>query len=328
VFNNAINRQDVDSMVRRVRRDPARLFGRIAPARKRTTKTWDGFEAIGHVPPYDLPAFQARQREKLGAGDAGGFAETLTSRYLNGRSALIGLSIGCGVGAKERAWAATGVFDRLRAFDLSPDLIRRAQERATAAGLGDVLEFFVADAREYDPGESGCDVLIGDSSLHHVKGLDEFVPRAARWLRPDGYAFVREYVGPPRMQWTPMQVAEAQVLLDEIPEPLRRLPDGRVKRRVFRPGRLRMWFIDPSEAVESHRILPALDASMERIELVDQGGTLATPVFDGIAHHFMDGQDAAAQRIVAGVLDREDELVAAARLTPDNVIAAYRLRSA
>jgi hypothetical protein len=67
-----------------------------------------------------------------------------------------------------------------------------------------------------------------------------------------------EYVGPSRFQWTSGQMRAANALLGALPEGHRTQRDGQIKRRVVRPSRLSMRLDDPSEAVESSGLMPAL----------------------------------------------------------------------
>ena len=83
--------------------------------------------------------------------------------------------------------------------------------------------------------------------------------------------FVNDYVGPERFQWEPRQHNVANVMLTALPERLRRQWDGGTKRRTHAPSRLRMCFVDPSEAAESRRIIPALRERFEILEERDLG---------------------------------------------------------
>ena len=112
--------------------------------------------------------------------------------------------------------------------------------------------------------------------LHDLKKL----------LRPDGRLFIDEYVGPTRFQWTERQLEAVNALLALIPEHLRRLQNGGIKKRVHRPSILSMVLDDPSEAIESAKILPALEEHFEALELKPYGGTLLHLVLSGIAHNF------------------------------------------
>jgi SAM-dependent methyltransferase len=323
-FANAVNRDDLTTLGRKVR--ARALWRRLRPASARVQATWAAFESQEHVPPYDLPLFKARQRAKLGCEGDESFEAVVARRFLAG-DGLVGVSIGCGAGWKEQRWAWTGRFAHLDAFDLTADLIARAREQAREAGVDDVVSFSVANAHRFEPRPGGYDVVIADSSLHHLTGVEDFVAGLRSWLRPGGRVVVREYVGPARFQWRDDQVAAAQELLAAIPSPLRTLRDGRRKDRVRRPGRLLMRFVDPSEAVQADRILPALERCFAPVWQVDQGGSVVNLVFDGIAHHFMDTDDDAAQAHVRRAIEREDDLVASGALPSDNVAAVYALRS-
>jgi hypothetical protein len=59
-----------------------------------------------------------------------------------------------------------------------------------------------------------------------------------------------------------------------------------VKREAFRPSRLLVRLGDPSEAVESARILPLLHEIFEVVEVKEYGGAILHMLFHAIGHHF------------------------------------------
>lgn len=312
----AVGRMATSPAVRR------RLLRRLAPAQDRVRATWDGTEATP-LEPHRVEGLRRRTRQRVTGDPDTDVTPWLAERFLPDRAGLHGLSVGSGMGAKERRWAQTGRFATLRGLDLSPERVAHANGAAAEHGLGDVLTFTTADVWTLDPAEP-IDVLIGDSSLHHFTEVEALVAKLARWLAPDGVVVVNEFVGPRRFQWTAGQRSAARELLGTLPPRLRTRVDGRVVTGPPRPGTLRMRLEDPSEAVESDRVLPALDAVLRREWLVDVGGLVNNLVLPGIAHHFADPGDDEAQAHLERLLDREDQLLAAGVGTGINVVAVYR----
>lgn len=312
----AVGRMATSPAVRR------RLLRRLAPARDRVRAAWDGTEHVV-VQPHQIDGLQRRVRRRVTGDEDTDVTAWLAERFLPDRPGLLGLSVGSGTGAKERRWAQTGRFATLRGLDLSPERVAHANRAAAEHGLGDVLSFTVADVWSLTP-DAPIDVLIGDSSLHHFERIEALVARLAAWLAPDGVVVANEFVGPRRWQWTAAQRQAATDLLATLPERLRTRVDGRVVTGPPRPGTLRMRLEDPSESVESDRVLPALDAAFERVWLADVGGLLNNLVLPGIAHHFADAADVEARAHLERLLDREDELLAAGVGTGLNVVAVYR----
>ena len=136
------------------------------------------------------------------------------------------------------------------------------------------------------------------------------------WLKDDGLLFVNDYVGPERFQWEPRQHDVANAMLSALPERLRQQWDGGTKRRTHAPSRLRMRFVDPSEAAESRRIMPALRERFEILEERDLGGSIVNLVLDQIAHHFPDA-DEEAMSALAALFAVEDGLLVEGEVTSD-----------
>ena len=81
--------------------------------------------------------------------------------------------------------------------------------------------------------------------------------------------------------------------------------------------------LDPSEAIESSAILPALDELFERVELRWMGGTLSHLVFAKIAQNFA-ADDPEARRCVDLVFEAEDLLMDAGEIGSDYVVGVWR----
>ena len=92
-----------------------------------------------------------------------------------------------------------------------------------------------------------------------------------------------------------------------------------MKHEVMRPSVARMILSDPSEAVESSRILPLLRESFDVLDVRGYGGTLLEPVLSGIAHNFV-GNDADTQRLLGTCFAAEDALLTTGELDHDFVL--------
>jgi SAM-dependent methyltransferase len=215
--------------------------------------------------------------------------EYVCKTHLKGRQALKALSLGCGTGQREMSWARQGVFARIDAYDLSPQRIAFAQQEAQAAGLADVLHFHVRDIYEIEETGTPYDVILGEQSIHHFSPLGKLFEKLDRLLADDGMLVVNEFVGPTRFQWTDEQLALANALLALLPKERRVLWNTDwLKRRNHRPSLLSMILSDPSEAVESSRILERLRERFEIVDFKPYGGTLLHLALSDIGHHFVD----------------------------------------
>lgn len=227
------------------------------------------------------------------------------------------ISLGCGYGLREIDWAKERVFESLLGVDLTPKRIAAAQESARAEGVSDLVSFVVSDVSEVLLGEK-YDVIIFEHSLHHFSDIPTLLDRVAASLNPGGMLYIDEYVGPRRLQYTKKQLAFANAALQLIPEPFRIDYSGRwQKDKVVYPGPLMMYLSDPSEAVESDRIIPELRKRFDFVVEKKTGGTIFPLVVQDIACNFMSDQTAITA--LSQVLEMEADLIDRGWLESDYV---------
>lgn len=323
MLGNLVNRHDLLSMLRAARLRA--VLARLAHDRRgRVIEAW-----ADPVPSnsqwWAIPAMQHRWRMKVcGRADVD-LPDYIRQRHLRGARDLTGLAPGCGGGDRVLRWAEFGIFRRLDAFDISPQPIETGRREAARRGLDAVVHFSLVDMASVDLPDHSYDVILGEQTLHHFTPLDATLQRLARALKPEGLFYVDEFVGPTRHQWAPRQLAAANALLGLLPARFRRMADGRTKRAVIRPSLLRMLTLDPSEAVESGRIVRLLHEHFEVVEQCGYGGTLLQLVLSGIAHNFL-GDDVETKRWLELCFAAEDGLLAAGEVADDFIIAVCRPR--
>src|SRR5437762_4010555 len=104
------------------------------------------------------------------------------------------------------------------------------------------VRFFAADAVSNDFVNELYDVILFNRSLHHFFSAEKILLKAQSALRRDGFLILAEYVGPNRFQWKENQLTLINDLLKETPLQYRRRQTGNsLKKKVFRPGTLRMY---------------------------------------------------------------------------------------
>lgn len=300
VLGNLINRHDALRLYRKLRQGHLQqIAGKVrTPGPQRVMAFWSApGHGAGQVQWDDIPAIR-RRWHTFGGGQTT-FPEHVTRRWLAGRSGLRALSLGSGPGDREIEWARLGVFAQITGVDISPEQAERATRHAKRAGLDDALSFHVADARQaLREAEGQYDVVLALDSLHHFGHLEETMRLIARALGPGGLLIMDEYVGPSRFQWARPQIRAANTLLAALPEERRIQRDGRIKRRVVRPSRLSMRLDDPSEAVESSDLMPALHRRFAVLEERPYGSILHLALH-GIAHNFLADDPGTAQAMRA-----------------------------
>jgi ubiquinone/menaquinone biosynthesis C-methylase UbiE len=320
VLNNALNRADIGHVMDLARSGKLWETARWLVASKtgRVRHTWR--ETAPPTIWEDLPWFEARINLLASGDEAVGHMEYLASRHLG--EGLSALSLGCGDGAEELKWAATGRFQRIVGIDVTPELIETATATAASSPHAEVLDFRVDDAETLDIAAHSLDAVIFEHALHHFKPVRTVLERVQRWLRPDGLVLVNEFVGPTRFQWTERQLEVANALLSLLPRHLRRQVNGRVRTRVVPPSKLAMR-MDPSEAIQSSQIIPLLDELFDRVELRRMGGTLGHLVFARIAQNFS-ADDPDARRWAQLVFEAEDLLMDSGEIGSDFVVGVWR----
>jgi SAM-dependent methyltransferase len=201
----------------------------------------------------------------------------------------VGLSLGCGFGAFERAAIEMKIAHRFHANDLSPGAIATATAEAANAGMSERIEYSVinmdADVLPCD----AYDVVFGLASIHHVFNLEHLFKRVRASMKPGALFYLDEYIGPSRFQ-TP---AAAITLINDIrailPAKLRYdlfSQDGSLISTYSPSGVEHFELHDPSEAVRSSEIVSVLKMYFDIVEYRPYGGTLLHMLLTGITGNF------------------------------------------
>jgi ubiquinone/menaquinone biosynthesis C-methylase UbiE len=303
-----------------------RLVGRIfGTDRQRVTGSWSHISS-DRPNWWDLDDVIRRWNTLITGKAELAYQDYVAHKYFHRRKGLRAISIGCGTGRKEIAWAETKKFRSISGYDVSEPRIEIAQELARQSKWADQLSFNVGDVFELDFDPGSFDVAIFDNSLHHCSPLAQAVDRADSWLNDDGILVMNEYVGPSRFQWTDDQVVITNALLQLLPERLRKRKDGRLKDRMLRPGVLAVRLNDPSEAAESKSILSVLERKFEVLELKPYGGTILANLLKDVAHNFSDNNEETREWLKF-LFNAEDRLIELKRIPSDYVFGVFRKRN-
>lgn len=309
LFQNLINLRDIGTAIDLIRTEGmGRLARKIfSPESSRVRARWSHVDAPARSW-LDVPAVVSR-RNRIISGDGRTPPQRyVAEKYFRDGTPRKALSLGCGNGNKDLVWMQCGAFERLDACDISEERIRHANSSAAELGLSDRAHFHTADARFFRPGSS-YDVVILDESLHHLSPVLDTLVHVKNMLRPGGMLILNDYVGPPRFQWTDAQMAAANAAIGSLPERYRRTPSGEPKEDIYRPGRLTMYLHDPSEAAESHRILPGVRKLFTIMEFSEYGGTILHPLLKDISHNFLPGDPETAGLLKKLFAAEDDQLV-------------------
>ncbi len=233
------------------------------------------------------------------------------------------MSLGCGAGGLERHLSSAGMVRRIQAYDIAQGALAKARQAATD-GRYEGLEYHLVDLEtvEFPPGET--DVVFAHQSIHHVERLEPLFAKVRQTLRRGGVFHLHEFVGPTRFQWTDEQLRLVNGFLDSLPASLRRLPNGTLKPAMTRPTVEAMIVADPSEAIRSKDIIPALRQHFDVVEHRALGGAVMHLALGDIAQNF-DPADADHAERLDSLAALEDQAMAAGRIDSDfAVLTAVR----
>jgi SAM-dependent methyltransferase len=132
------------------------------------------------------------------------------------------------------------------------------------------------------------DVVFGVSSLHHFKELEHIFNEVNKALKPGGFFFVNEYVGPSRFQWTDRQLEAINAILKILPKKYKRVVTAPsfLKEIEPRPTVKMVKDVDASEAARSEEILPLLEKHFKVLEIKPFGGAILHALLTNITGNF------------------------------------------
>lgn len=224
------------------------------------------------------------------------------------------LVLACGDGWLARDARGRGLADSVIAIDLSPRVLDLA--RKLSAGI-DGIAYVQADMNDLPVGRDEAflpgsfDAVLAWSGVHHCGRLDRLYAAVNALLRPGGWFFVDEYVGPDRFQFSAAHMQQVRALAHLLPERLLTTRSGIVRREFRVPTVEEVVAVDPSEAVASAQILPLLDAHFDVMARRPYGGSLLHVLLANIAQNFQTPQDA---RWLQALIAAEDDLHRQGRL--------------
>ena len=181
------------------------------------------------------------------------------------------LSIGSGAGAFERTLIEQGIATDVTGVDMSDAILGEARKAATEAGM--TIDYVAADAREYMRGRpASFDAIFFHASLHHFDELDDLMATVKRALRPNGFLWYDEYVGPSRDEWTAAKLVAPNLAYYRLPRKMRR--PKLVRAPINRD--------DPTEAIASSSIVAVTARHFRIAERHDYGGNLLFIVYPNL----------------------------------------------
>jgi len=325
MLNNLVNSRDLLRLAKKIGRGQFdRIFLKLTSKKKEKVKKAWKYTQARPTNWWDIPAVTKRWNYLISGNPKVDYYEYVSRKYFPRKKTLKGLSLACGTGHRELRWAELNKFKKIDAYDLTEERIKYARKQAKKKGYDKIINYQVADVYDIKMQKDFYDVVFAEQSLHHFSPLKEILFRIANFLKPNGFLIVNEFVGPTRFQWTDKQLKIVNNLLLSLPDKYkRRWKSNSIKSKVFRPSRLSMILDDPSEAIESSKILPLLTQIFNVVEIKEYGGTILQLLFSEIAHNFL-SDDNETQRLLHLCFEAEDLHLKNKDIQSDFVIVVCR----
>jgi 2-polyprenyl-3-methyl-5-hydroxy-6-metoxy-1,4-benzoquinol methylase len=167
-----------------------------------------------------------------------------------------GLTLGCGAGRLERSLLDKGICRSFHGIDISEQAIAEAQETAKQKGVP--LSYEVGDLNRLELPKKTYDLVVAQTSLHHVLFLEHVAEQIHGCLKDDGYLWIHDFIGETQGQYDPERLSLINRLLTILPEKFRiNRMSGRTKNKVTapEPGRLS----SPFEKIRSGEIVAVFE---------------------------------------------------------------------
>ena len=130
-----------------------------------------------------------------------------------------GLSLGCGSGRAERHLIQAGVCSSFHGIDIADDAIEKA--RGYAADEKVECTYEVQDLNTLSLPREEYDLVVAQTSLHHVLRLEHVLDAVRSSLKPMGVFWVHDYIGESQFQFSDDRLRIMNDLLQLLPERLR-----------------------------------------------------------------------------------------------------------
>lgn len=236
---------------------------------------------------WQIPYVQQRWNCKITNDYNKNYLSFLKDDFLKNRKGLKLISVGSGICKPEIELAKTTIFDHITCVELSKVLTNRANKSIKENGLNNI-EVICKNIYDFSFEKEKYDIVFFKSSLHHFKNI-EFLLRTQilKCLKKNGYLIIDEFVGPDRLQYPKKQLKAVNSALKYIPRKYKKVCGLPLyKGRVSGPGVIRMILADPSECIESSKIISSIHKHFDTVIEKPFGGNILAIVLKDIAHHF------------------------------------------
>ncbi|MEO8439051.1 MAG: methyltransferase domain-containing protein [Spartobacteria bacterium] len=167
-----------------------------------------------------------------------------------------GLTLGCGAGRLERTLLEQGICERFHGIDISAQAVADAQETSERDGLP--ITYEVGDLNFIVLPKNAFDLVVAQTSLHHILFLERVAEQISGALEHTGYLWIHDFIGETQGQYDSKRLSLLNQLLSILPEKFRTNKiNGRVTARIERPEPGRLG--SPFEKIRSEEIVPVFE---------------------------------------------------------------------
>ena len=221
-----------------------------------------------------------------------------------------GRALGLGVGAAsaELELLGLGAVSSYDLYDVTPQLLKAAEEAASSAGLRQRISCQTVDMNRIELPAEQYDVITFISSLHHVEHLEHVLQQCHNALRPGGVFYAQEYIGPNRFAFPPDHVGLAKRIYRTLdPKLLCGLPE------LPTPDPLAVAGADPTESIRSEDIVRVCRRVFPATHVVSEDVCLTLILWYGLNHQTLYDTPAGGD-LVSWILDVDQALIQAGRV--------------
>lgn len=212
-----------------------------------------------------------------------------------------GLTLGCGAGRCERELVGRGVCRSFHGIDISEKAIATAREIAKEKDLP--LTYEVADLNFLNLPEKTFDLVVAQTSLHHVLFLERVAEQVWRSLKSDGYLWIHDFIGETQGQYDPKRLSTMNRILAILPEKFRKNKiNGQLIAEIERPEPGHLG--SPFESIRSGEIVPVFQRWFTIEWKVEFNAFLHRVAPPGTRAAYLENEDTKALFEILMLLDR------------------------
>jgi 2-polyprenyl-3-methyl-5-hydroxy-6-metoxy-1,4-benzoquinol methylase len=316
---------------RALRRLKWRLSNPVRPEMDVIVERWSDMPTTNNFSPeiywLAIPEVLERQNRKATRGLLyPSWPQYCVGEYLKPLPVERMLDVGCGGGDLDRELASMGTFIQMDAIDLAPASIERARLAAEQEGFRNI-EYRATTLDSFELGVERYDAVWFAGSLHHISDLQKTFERLRTALKPGGYIFANEYIGPRRFDLPERQKQAIRAAWELLPREKYRYFHGPCHPGTYQPAQIpdpvEVQRVDPSEAVRSDEIVDRMREQFEIVTINPMGGTLLQFLLSGISGNFR-SDDPVSMKLLNMLFNIEDTLVEIGDLGPDFALIIAR----